>query len=410
MSVRAGALAVLTAVAVAAVGPTTAGSAESVAETASPAVTADVIKIGMHAPLTGAVPLPSRSMQENKDLFFRWLERNGRSVNGRRVEVVLRNDNTNPQQALEVCKELVEEEKVFLIMGFSGENEMQSCARYADSQGVPYLSRGTTKVGLRELQGHFAISMSWPRQARLLADRVLSRMDGKSRNNGVVYTNTPTRADAAEVFTAQMESKGRGVQYSRRVPKTAGSSEAQVVATELRVGGIQNVFVHVISPTFFIQLVQASSSQGYYPEWTAVGGTLGPDSAATILCRGEGRRSFDGSVVLAPYPAWRDRGDFNKGHDKARAAFYRADGGDDTSWNLWAQQRAVAKMLRKPGRKLTRSRFIRVVRESRIARDIGSRLFYKPNRRFPANEVHVLKADCDIEGWRTVRAFARGFR
>src|ERR671919_781007 len=52
----------------------------------------DRIVIGIHAPVTGAAPVQAQAFESGKDLYWRWLERKGQSVFGRKVEVVFKDD------------------------------------------------------------------------------------------------------------------------------------------------------------------------------------------------------------------------------------------------------------------------------------------------------------------------------
>src|SRR5688572_18649884 len=83
----------------------------------TPGVTRDTIRIGVHAPLTGASPVPSKSAQEGADVYWKWRRLRRNRVNGRHVRVTFRNDNYNPSQAVAVCKEMVEKENVFMLSG-----------------------------------------------------------------------------------------------------------------------------------------------------------------------------------------------------------------------------------------------------------------------------------------------------
>ncbi|MDQ3941228.1 MAG: ABC transporter substrate-binding protein, partial [Actinomycetota bacterium] len=104
----------------------------------STGVTKDTDTIGAHAPLTGAAPVPSDSAHKGNALYWEWLDHNDKRIHGRRVETVLRNDNYNPSQAVAVCKEMVERDRVFFLYGFAGTDQIQACARYAASVAVPY--------------------------------------------------------------------------------------------------------------------------------------------------------------------------------------------------------------------------------------------------------------------------------
>jgi branched-chain amino acid transport system substrate-binding protein len=151
-------------------------------------VTDDVIRIGAHAPLTGAAPVPSDSAQKGNDLFYRWLQEMEKPINGRHVEAILKDDNYNPSQAIAVCKEMVEKDRVFLLYGFAGTDQIQACARYAASVAVPYVSVGVTESGLRGLPGYFAISRTYSEQAPLLADLLASDLGAKGEKNGMLWS------------------------------------------------------------------------------------------------------------------------------------------------------------------------------------------------------------------------------
>jgi ABC-type branched-subunit amino acid transport system substrate-binding protein len=143
-------------------------------------ITDKVIKIGIHAPLTGAAPVPSDSVQQGKDLYFRWMADQGQSLFGRTVEVVLKNDQYNPSTAVAVCKEMVEKDHVFALAGSAGTDQIQACARYAASVGVPYLGAGVTELVLNQLPNYFATSMTYNDQGPLLADMLVSDLGGKN--------------------------------------------------------------------------------------------------------------------------------------------------------------------------------------------------------------------------------------
>jgi hypothetical protein len=119
--------------------------------------------------------------------------------------------------------------------------------------------------------------------------------------------------------------------------------------------------------------------------------------------------SIDGAKFLSPYPAFDDRDRFDKKFGKAMQRFYSEEG-DAVLWGNWAQQKIIARLLRLPGRNLTRKRFVWFAEHSkRIATGVGSRVRYRPNNHFGADQVHLLKAKCSDRKWHTIRAFVDHF-
>src|SRR5438477_368200 len=91
-------------------------------------VTDKEIVIGVHAPLTGAAPVPEDSVDKAKDLYWKYIAERG-GIFGRNVRVVFRDDQYNPSRAVTVCREMVEQDHAFLLVGV-GTDQVVSCARY----------------------------------------------------------------------------------------------------------------------------------------------------------------------------------------------------------------------------------------------------------------------------------------
>lgn len=372
----------------------------------APGVTRKTIKIGFHAPITGAAPLPSDSIERGKDLYFRWRAFKGHEINRRRVEVVLKNDQHNPSTAVAVCKEMVEQDEVFMLIGISGVNQMQACARYAASVGVPYVSPGTTGLVLRQLDNYFATSMIWKRQARLLADYLLERHGARRKQNGMLWSDSPNHQAPHDRFVGVMTRRDGPLTYDRSVSQGAGTAEARTVVTEMDVAGIDNVF-YLHSPVWFLNVLQQAETQEFYPLWTSIGPVIAYDFVVRPACDSR----IDPRVKsLSPWPAFVDRDRFDARFDRASSHFYPAGPApDDVMWQLWAQSRVLEKMLDKPGRRLTRQRFINRVERSTIRTGILPTLRYRPENHFGAAAVHLLSLSCVDESWHTTRAFVRDF-
>jgi ABC-type branched-subunit amino acid transport system substrate-binding protein len=353
-------------------------------------VSDDVIKIGIHAPLTGAAPVPSDSVEKGKDLYFRWLQSKGQKLNGREVKVVLKNDNYNPSQAVSVCKEMVEKDKVFLLSGAAGTDQIQACARYAASVGVPYISAGVTERGVTGLRNYFTTSTTYADQGPLLADLMASRLGAKGERNGLVFFDTPNFQDAAAAFKNGLKAQGVKLHYEKYVSKAADDDEAKNVIGELKAQRIKNVFV-LTSPFWFIDLNKECTLQQYCPQWVGVGISMTFDSVATAACPG-----INGAQFFSPFPAWFDSKRYDADFDAAVRRFHpEENGGDDFMWLSWIGGKVIWEAMKYPGKNLTRERFIWFLERKRgIDVGIGPRLDYAPDNHFGAKTVYVNEARC----------------
>jgi ABC-type branched-subunit amino acid transport system substrate-binding protein len=409
---RVSGLAITATVAMALVVPPTAATTS---KTAAPpkggsrvGVSRKVIKLGMHAPLTGAAPLPSEATEQAKDIYFRWLRAKGIKINGRSVRVVLRNDNYNPSQAIAACKELVEEEKVFALVGFTGVDQMQACARYAASVGVPYISPGSTEVRMNVLPQTFATTMTWPAQGTLMADFMVTKLRARKRASAIVWHDSPNHTGAHRRFVRAMGKRDADVDYDRSVSQNANTADATAIVQELQARDVKNVFVHVV-PTFYLQLLRAAGQANYRPVWTGIDPALQNESVANSGCGfNEAARR---SKFFSPYPALADRDRFDKKFDRAMNRFHSGSDAQSIHWWNWAQQKAIARLLRLPGRNLTRKRFVYFTERARkIKTGVGPRLDFRPKDHFGARQVHLNRLDCDDREWHTKKAFVSDFK
>lgn len=358
-----------------------------------------VIRIGIHAPITGAAPVPAPSFDKGKDLYWKWLANNDQSIHGRTVQVFGHNDEFDPSVAVQECQEMVEEEKVFLIIGVAGADQIARCAQYANSVGVPYISAGVTESGVNTLGTYFAIWASYKQQAPLLVEYMTSKLGAKGEKNGMVYFNTPGFLDGRAAWEAEMDDAGASVDYMRAVPKNAGQTDAQAVATDLCQQQIKNVNV-LTSPTFFIQLAAAAERQCDL-QYVGVGLTMTIDTVASAACANNS--SIDGARFLSPFPAYVDSNRFDPN-------FRKAGGSDDIQFGLWGMSKILHKMLLKPGENLTRERFIwHVQRMGKIATGVLPDVQFSPTDHFGGSEMHLNRADCGRRVWTTEIPFFGGF-
>lgn len=93
------------------------------------------VRIGLMAPLTGVVASGGREMVD--DFNWYWSGR-GNQVAGRRVEVVVEDDGSNPDVALQKARRLVEQAKVQMLFGNLLANTGLAVANYVKGTGTPY--------------------------------------------------------------------------------------------------------------------------------------------------------------------------------------------------------------------------------------------------------------------------------
>ncbi|MET0277131.1 MAG: ABC transporter substrate-binding protein [Pseudorhodoplanes sp.] len=93
------------------------------------------IKVGLMAPLTGVVASGGREMVEGMQFFFDSI---GSNIAGRKVELIIEDDASNPDTALQKARRLVEQANVHFLMGNLLANTGLAVANYVKGTGTPY--------------------------------------------------------------------------------------------------------------------------------------------------------------------------------------------------------------------------------------------------------------------------------
>ena len=378
-------------------GSTSSGGREAATAGNATGVTATTIKLGLHAPLTGAAPLKSESFNRGKDAY--WLKgADGRPVeiHGRTVQVVFQDDQYNPSHARAVCQQMAEEQQVFALVGGGGTDQIQACAQFAASRGIPYLAVGTTEVGIQQLSNAFAVSMSYADQAPLLAQYIRANAGalgwgGDPGEIALVATNTPNFDDAVSAFQQAMP----GVKVLRP-DKTARGSEA---ATQLCLASQKQyeLVFPLTSPTFFLEMAGAA---GCRPQYVGVGITMGLDSVASTGCANA--QSIANARFFSPAPAFADS-------DSYDPVFRKTGGADDIEFLLWGLWGSIRQLLEQAGPNLTREGLMRSSAGAQVQRSVFPAASFSASNHFGAKEVNVLRADCARRAFVTERAFASSF-
>jgi branched-chain amino acid transport system substrate-binding protein len=365
-------------------------------------VTDREIVIGIHAPVTGAAPFPQNSFNTGKDIYWQFLKETKGGVHGRNIKVVFRDDAFNPSRAVQVCREMVEQEKAFILIGGGGADQITACAKYASQVGVPYLSAGVNEEGIAGLKTYFALSQTYSQQSRTIAQLVKKKL-GKTKI-GIVVADTPSFADAQKSFTAAAQAEGLQVVRNSKINKNASQSEALAEAQQQQQAGAEAIYI-LTSPTVFIQFAQQAASQAYAPQYVGPGITSGLNIVATAGCPGIGEARFLSPFFQLDDPATNEY--------KAAYTKYRSDQNqqpDDIGFALWGLSQALAEMFDATGKELGRAAFMNtLVSGKEFGGQTYPKVKYAPGKPFGGSAMHLLKADCGGRRYITESKTVAGF-
>jgi branched-chain amino acid transport system substrate-binding protein len=318
------------------------------------------------------------------------------------VEVVFRDDKYNPTSAVQACREMVEQEKVFAIIGFAGADQITACARYADSVNVPYFSGGVNEDGLAGLNRYFAISQTYDQQSATLVKLVKNKI--QKTKVAIVVIATPALNNTVRSITSEvLKAGGLQIVRSSRIGKYASDAELLSEAQQLRNSGAEVVYV-IAAPIPFIKLATNAQAQAYHPIWIGPGTTNGLAVVAQAGCP-----SIDSAKFLSPFPQLDAIDELDPDY---KPAFRRYVGSnpDDVGILMWGLNKSIHQMLEATGRDLSRQSFFATVTSGRVFHsNVYPDVSYDSTRRFGARTAHLLEADCTTRSWKTTGRFVADF-
>ena len=377
-----------------------AGSAGSGASATSPGgdttgVTDTTIKIGIHAPVTGAAAFPQQSFERAVGVYADYINRKG-GIYGRKIQIVFRDDRFDPNSARTVCKEMVEQQKVFMLVGAGGSDQIDACARYANQLGVPYLSGGVheTRPGLGPLSAlktYFAGSLTYEQQVPLVARLVATEFRGQK--SAVIMADNDSMDNYYGLQVAAVRKvSGSNLVLARRIPKKT-DVDAPSIATQICNSGAK-VVVWNASPS---GLINVSKSMTCQVTFVGPGNTNGLNIVATGGCP-----NIDGAMFYSSFPGL-DR--IDQMDPAFRPAYRRKNNAepDDIGVATWGNEKLIGMMLQATGKQLTRQSFMATIgRVGRFDNGVFPATDYTRSR-FGGTAMHLLEADCGSRQYRTKR-------
>ena len=369
-----------------------------------------VIKIGVHAPVTGAAPIEQKTFDKGKDVYWQWLAKNGGLYGGYRVEIKFYDDKFEPVEARRRCAQLVEQDKVFLLIGAAGADQITACANYANSKNVPYLSAGVNTEGLDGLRTYFAVSETYAQQMPKLAQMVKSQIGVKPLGLAVLDSKSfaDARAAAIKAFTAA----GFQIVADKKVDKTTNAPGGKAIAGDLQDAGAQIVLA-LVSPTIFLYIANGAQSEAYFPEYVGPGVTNGLNTVATAGCPAIGKAKF-----FSPFPQLDAIESMDPAYDDAYNEFItskdRSQRPDDIGIALWGLNKSLHQMFKAipDVKQLSRQSFISTLTSGKtFATGVYPSVTFSPTDHFGADTVHLLEADCNSAPaqFKTRAKFAKSF-
>jgi branched-chain amino acid transport system substrate-binding protein len=350
---------------VAALAFTVSGALGSASETG---VTGKVIKIGGTFPQTGPASAYSPIAPAMKAYFAYINSRKGpdgkRGVYGRQIQFTFYDDGYNPANTVQLTRKLVEEDKVFAIVGQLGTEVCLSVRPYLNQRKVPQVlvSTGATEFGSewREFPWTIGWQPDYIAEGRLYGLHIKANQAGKKI--AVLYQN---------------DAYGRDYKYGLYAALGANYVKANVVAEEsfevtapdvrsqmarIKASGAK-VFVVLATPPKTIQSYAFGKALGFNPDQIYVNSVSATAAFINIAVGAAGAAYVNGSISAAylkdpASPRWDE--DAAMAQYRSLMAKYAPNAKVNDGLNLYgfAKAETFVQALYKAGKNLTRQKLM----------------------------------------------------
>ena len=272
---------------------------------AVPGVTARTIVIGGTFPLTGPASSYAPIPQAMKAYFSYINARRGpdgkRGVYGRQIVFKYYDDGYNPVNSVQLHRRLVEQDKVFAVVGTLGTEVNQAVRPYLNQRRVPHVlvSTGASEFGLEYKKYPWTIGWQpdYVAEGRLYGTHI--RANSRNAKIAILYQNDSYGRDYLRGFKAALGTANvRRQVVGEEAYDVLGGGTPQSQLIRLRASGADTLMIFV-TPTPTIQTYAIINRLGWKPDQIYVNSVSATDTFMGIAVRSSNAATVNGSISAA---------------------------------------------------------------------------------------------------------------
>ena len=243
-----------------------------------PGLTATSIKLGITVPMTGIASPGYNKIPGAMKAYFDYVNANG-GVNGRKITLVIKDDQYIPTTAVAKANELILRDKVFALVGTLGTASTKaiSASTQLSKRGIPSLFVNTGFSGFADKKAYpttFSILPSYQMEAKIMGKYIKENYAGKKL--ALIYQDDDFGRDALAGF------KQAGVTFGTYIPYASGSQALPATGagwiSKLKAAGAEVTVLFGVTSASTAALANAYAAQ-FKTQWVL--GSVGGD-ATTI--------------------------------------------------------------------------------------------------------------------------------
>ncbi len=145
-----------------------------------PGVSDDQVLIGAFQDQSGPAAVVGTNMRKGMEAYLNWLNAQG-GVNGRKVKLIVEDDGFQASRSVAAVKKLVEQDKVFALVGTLGTPGVVATVDYIVERQVPsvYQGTGVSVLAFPPKRYFFPVQPNYISEGRIIAQYVVENLNLK---------------------------------------------------------------------------------------------------------------------------------------------------------------------------------------------------------------------------------------
>jgi branched-chain amino acid transport system substrate-binding protein len=322
-------------------------------------VRAAEIVIGQSASLTGGAAEVGQQVRDGALAYFEVLNRKG-GVNGRKVTLLSLDDGGQTKRGEENTTKLIEQDKVFLLFGYTGRNTSEAALPIVDKADIPFFGAATGGETIHGKLNKNVINVraSYKRETEAMVDYLVTIGQKKV---GMIYHKDDVTKSNLKMTEDALGKHGLRVIGSSSVDRNSSDvGEAVGILSKLNPEAvICNAAVKPLGA--FVREMRKAGAPAQFLSVSFVGSPivkeLGPEAAGLIMAQVVPLPTKKSISIVGEYQAA-----LAATGRKAEFSFNALEG--------FITAKVFAEALKRTGKDVTRARFIKAV-EGIVDLDLG---------------------------------------
>jgi branched-chain amino acid transport system substrate-binding protein len=246
--------------------PTAAAIGTPTAVVEVPGITDTEIILGADCPLAGVMAAVYITIPQTTEAYFNYINDTQGGVCGREIVYKLDDNQDDPAKGMEAVRKLVEQDKVFAMVGSLGDGAHPGTWEYLNEKGVPdiLVSAGSHMFG-DDPEGYpWTVQMipSNRTEGVFFGEYISENLPGKKV--GILYSNLLQGADHLQGVKDGLDPDKNEIVSEQSYEPTAVSISSQV--TNMKNAGAEVVTV-MANPGYTSQALKQADRLGWHPQW-----------------------------------------------------------------------------------------------------------------------------------------------